>query len=79
MLRRKQDVVIQLVDDSLQCVSQRDEVEDVRVAIEGAGQLNRRPPVVSMQPLANVSIERDEVGGAEDQVVLRDSYFPDFV
>ena len=79
MLHRQQDVVIQLVDDSLQRVSQRDEVEDVRVAIKGAGQLNRRPPVVTMQPLANVSIERDEVGGAEDQVIFRDAYFPDFV
>ena len=71
--------MVKFGDDFLQRVSQCDEVKDVRVAVEGACQFNGRSPVVSVQSLANVPIERDEVGGAKDQVVFRDSHFPGFV
>ena len=73
MLSRQQDAMVELIDNFLQPIAQSDKVEDVGVFVERPGQLDRGPPVVAVKPLADVPVERDEMSGTEDQVVLRDA------
>ena len=65
--------MIEFGDDGLSDVAERDEVDDVEILIESADRLNRHSPVVSVQPLANISVERDEMCCAEDQMVFGDA------
>jgi hypothetical protein len=73
MIGWQQDAMIEFADQALGCVAKSDEVEHVVIFIEGSRDFHGHSPVVPMQPLTDISVEGDEVGGTEDQVVLGDS------
>lgn len=70
---RQQHSVIQLIDQLLRGISKSDEIEDVTVFIKWSGNLNGDSPIVSVQSLADVAVEGDEMSGAENQMVFRHS------
>jgi len=63
--------VVELADQAAGQVAQGDEVDDVMVFVERVLHLDRHPVIVAVQALAGVAVERDEVAGAEDELVLR--------
>ena len=69
---RQHHPVVQLVDDRLRQVLERDEVDDVVVLVEVALDLDGRPIVMAVDPLALIALIGDEVARAEDEVVLGD-------
>jgi hypothetical protein len=62
--------VVELARDVAGDVAQGDEVEDVMVLVQVVLDLDRRPVVVAVDPLALVAREGDEVARAEDEFVL---------
>src|SRR5262249_2150196 len=62
--------MIQLVDDRLRQVLQRDEIDDVVVLVEVAFHFDGRPIVMAVDPLALVALIGDKVPRAEDEIVL---------
>ena len=74
VLRRQQNMMVQIVDDLLHRVAESDEVEDVTVLVKRAGKFDGRAPVVAMQPFADVAVESNEVRGAEDQMIFGNSH-----
>ena len=73
MLRREEHTVIESIDDLLEGISQRDEVDHIVILIQRAVQFDLDPVVMSMDPLADVAAERDEVPRTEDEVILGQS------
>ena len=65
--------MIELVDDRPRHVLERDEVDDVVVRVQVSLNLDGRPVVVAVQPLAVVAVIRDEVSRTEHQVILGDA------
>ena len=65
--------MVELVGDGAGEVPQGDEVEDVMVLVQVVLDLDGRPVVVAVDPLALVAREGDEVARAEDEVVLVDA------
>ncbi len=74
MTSREQHPVIETVDDFLQSVAQRDEVEHVLILVERPRQFDGRPPIVTVQSFAHSAGKRNEMGRAEDQMVLGDPH-----
>jgi hypothetical protein len=70
MLGRQQHSVIQIGHEFLGRIPQRDKVKDVAVLVEQAFDFDRDPPVMPVQPLADVAIERDEMPRTEDEVIF---------
>ena len=73
MTGRQQHPVIQLVEDRPQRPPQGDEIDDVAVLVQRPVYLGGHAVVVAVEPLADVALKRDEVPGAEDQVVAGDA------
>ena len=66
-------MVVEAVGDLLDLPLERDEIEQVVIRVKSADDLNGRPVIVAVQPFAGVAVLRDEVAGAEDQIVFRDA------
>jgi hypothetical protein len=65
--------VVQLVDDRLRQVLEGNEVDDVVILVKVPLDLDGRPVIVAVNPLALIALIRDEMTRAEDEVVLRDA------
>jgi hypothetical protein len=64
----KNHMVIQLLYDSSECVSEGDEINDIAILIQRTFHLGADPVVVAVQALADITCEGDEVSGAKDQL-----------
>ena len=70
MVRRQQHVVIQLGNDLLKRVPQRNEVDDVVVFIEITEHVDFDMIVMAVQPLADITVERNEMCSTEDHALF---------
>ncbi len=62
--------MIELLGDEFQRVPQGDEVDHILVFVQRTFDLGRYAVVVTVQTLADVFAEGDEMGGAEDVIFL---------
>ena len=70
--------MIHFVHLPLQAVAKSDEIEHVVIFIQRSFDFRFNPPIVSVDSLANVSIERNEMRRAKDKRVFGDSHTPGF-
>jgi hypothetical protein len=78
MIGGQKHVMVQLVSNRLEGVTQRDEVNYVVVLVQVRFHVDLDPIVVAVQPLADVAIERDEMGGTENVVFFIQMDFEGF-
>jgi hypothetical protein len=62
--------MIQLIDDRPGHVLEGDEVDYVVVLVKSAFHLDRGSVIVTVNPLATISVIGDEMTRAEDQIIL---------
>ena len=73
VLRGQEHPMIQLGDDAFQGVSDHQEIDHALAIVQRAEHLGGHAVGVPVQPLAHAAFQRDEVGGAENQIIVGDA------
>jgi hypothetical protein len=63
-------MMIQLTNNFLQRISQRDKIHDIPILIERPSDLTLDAVVVPVQRFAGIAVKGDEMGAAEDKIVF---------